>query len=305
MAHAVLKLNQQTIEKIKNTYQPHLLPKTPPHAQFAAKVNGWTITAYQSGKVMFQGNDAEKLASEWGKPTSSAKKPKPKSALPTFLTDAHMGSDEAGTGDYFGPITVACVFATSKQQELLRELGVRDSKAMSDETIRSVMKDVLLTDIVYSSVVLDNQRYNQLKTKGWSQVKMKAWMHHHAIKNVRNKLDSGESFEGTVVDQFCEPATFHKAVRETGEGSFDDLTFMTKAESYSTPVAAASMLARYRFLQEIDRISERVGFSIQKGASNIVDKQIAKLIKQNGEAFLNEIAKTHFANTQKGKALLN
>lgn len=67
--------------------------------------------------------------------------------MPTFLKDSHMGSDEAGTGDYFGPITVACVFATSEQQELLRELGVRDSKTLTDDAIRSVMKDVLLTDI--------------------------------------------------------------------------------------------------------------------------------------------------------------
>ena len=305
MAHAVLKVNQSTIQQMKNTYQSAILPSTPPHAHFAAKISGCTITAYQSGKVVFQGNEAEKEASRWGNTVSNDKKKKTKTnrSLPTFLKDSHMGSDEAGTGDYFGPITVACVFATSEQQELLRELGVRDSKTLTDDAIRSVMKDVLLTDITYSSVVLDNPRYNQLKAKGWSQVKMKAWMHHHAIKNVRNKLGE-QSFEGTVVDQFCEPATFHKAVRETGEQSFDDLTFMTKAESYSTPVAAASMLARYRFLQEIDRISENVGFSIQKGASNIVDRQIARLIKQKGESSLNEIAKTHFANTQKAKKLL-
>ncbi|MBR7554230.1 ribonuclease HIII [Allobacillus sp. GCM10007491] len=305
MAHAVVKVNQSIIQQMQNTYQSNILPKTPPHAHFSAKVNGCTITAYQSGKVVFQGNEAEKEASRWGKAETNDKKKKNKTnrSLPAFLNDSHMGSDEAGTGDYFGPITVACVFATKKQQELLRELGVRDSKTLSDDTIRSVMKDVLLTDIVFSSVVLDNPRYNQLKSKGWSQVKMKAWMHHHAIQNVRKKLGNS-SFEGTVVDQFCEPSTFHKAVRETGEQSFDDLTFMTKAESYSTPVAAASMLARYRFLQEIDRISEKVGFSIQKGASNIVDKQIARLIKQKGTGYLDQIAKTHFANTQKGKKLL-
>ncbi len=156
--------------------------------------------------------------------------------VPDFINRDHIGSDEAGTGDYFGPITVAAVYATERQQALLRELGVKDSKTMKDPTIKSIVKDILKTDIVYSSLTLNNEKYNKLQRRGWSQGRMKAWMHHHAIKNVLNKLDGSINPSGILIDQFCKPEIFHNHVKATGETSHTGLTFMTKAESYSRPL---------------------------------------------------------------------
>lgn len=306
MKPIVIKLNNEQLQQIEKHYEKYLVETPPQHALFAAKKNGCTITAYKSGKVMFQGINSELEAEPWSafiekqpnnKQVSSAER-----KLPSFIESDHIGSDEAGTGDYFGPITVAAVYATPKQQQLLSELGVKDSKQMTDLTIKKVVKDILLTDIIYSTVTLHNVKYNELQRRGWTQGRMKAWLHHHAIKHVLNKM--AEKPSGILIDQFCEPEIFKTHILKTKEIPIENLTFLTKAESVSIPVATASMLARYRFLQEMDKLSQLVGFDLQKGASNIVDKQISQIIKNNGENMLEQVAKVHFANTKKGRALI-
>ncbi|RPF55420.1 ribonuclease HIII [Aquisalibacillus elongatus] len=302
MGQSVIKLDPLALKKLVNYYTPNRLSKKPPYAVIAAKANGCTITAYESGKVMFQGDNHEEESSKWGSQfETKTNKTKTKSAIPKWINQDHIGTDEAGTGDYFGPITVAAVYATEKQQALLRELGVKDSKTMKDPTIQKIVKDILKTDIVYSSLTLKNEKYNQLQKRGWSQGRIKAWMHHHAIKNVLGKLDDSVDPSGILIDQFCEPDVFHRHVKATGAESHDGLTFMTKAESYSTPVAAASMIARYRYVYEMNQMSKEVGFDLQKGASKIVDQQAKRIIKSHGEDYLNQIAKVHFANTKKAK----
>ncbi|MGP4071337.1 ribonuclease HIII [Piscibacillus sp. B03] len=307
MGQSVIKLKPDEMKKLVNYYSPYRESNKPPYSILAATMNGCKITAYESGKVMFQGPQHTEEANKWDTSTasnSSSKSTKTDEQLPSFLKKDHIGSDEAGTGDYFGPITVAAVYATEKQQALLRELGVKDSKTMKDPTIKSIVKDVLKTDIVYSSLTLSNEKYNKLQRSGWTQGRMKAWMHHHAIKNVLIKMDNTIKPSGILVDQFCKPEIFYNHVKATGETSHSELTFMTKAESYSTSVAAASMIARYRFIYEINRLSKDIGFDLQKGASKIVDQQIKKIISMKGHDYLDKVAKVHFANTKKaqGKA---
>ncbi|WP_188206362.1 ribonuclease HIII [Alkalibacillus aidingensis] len=303
MSQTVIKVDQSTLKKMEQSYQPYQLNKQPPYTVFVAKHNGCTITAYQSGKVMFQGDRHSEEAGQWDKnlKSSSNETSNRSKQLPEVLNQDHIGSDEAGTGDYFGPITVGAVYATAKQQELLRELGVKDSKSMNDDTITRIVKDIVKTDITYSTVTLHNEKYNQLKKQNWSQVQMKAWMHHHAIQHVFNKLDH-VSPSGIVIDQFCQPEVYYNKVRATKAKPHENITFLTKAESKSTCVAAASMLARYRFVKEMDQLSKKVGFSLQKGASPKVDQQIKRIINSKGEAFLNQIGKVHFANTKKAKS---
>ncbi|GEL76816.1 ribonuclease HIII [Tenuibacillus multivorans] len=299
MGQSVIKLKKQELKKVVEHYKPYSSSKKPPYSILAAKTNGCAITIYESGKVLFQGSTHAEEAAKW---SDGADQPKQKSNhqnMPDFLKKDHIGSDEAGTGDYFGPITVAAVFVTARQQALLKELGVKDSKSMNDETIKKIVNDMLQTDMVYSSLTLNNEKYNQLQRRGWSQGRMKAWMHHHAIQNVLGKLEDGVKPSGILVDQFCKPDIFYNHVQATGDKPRRDLSFMTKAESYSTSVAAASMIARYRFVQEMEKLSKVVGFDLQKGASKVVDQQIKRIVNSRGQALLDKIAKVHFANTKK------
>ncbi|WP_067843359.1 ribonuclease HIII [Amphibacillus sediminis] len=313
MGQIVLNVPDQIVKEMKQAYQSYLKP-SPPGAIFSAKVNAITITGYKSGKVLFQGGNPEFEATKWekhmvepgdGTGTKNASKLThnyyPDQAL---LSQSIIGSDEAGTGDYFGPITVAAVYAEAKQIDLLKELGVRDSKNLTDQSIQQIAKQMLLLNLPYSLVVLHNPKYNQLQQQGWTQGKMKALLHHTAISHVLDKLGTTKP-AGIVIDQFCQPEVYLRHLKSENKQLPEQTYFMTKAESHSIAVAAASILARARFVQEMARLSKQVGFELPKGASAKVDQVAARLIKQHGMVKLKEFAKLHFANTTKARNYLN
>lgn len=297
------------IKEMKNYYKGSIVD-IPQGAVFRAKTSNAVVTAYRSGKVMFQGKSAEFESIKWvekldeNNQNKPIKKPKHNFAPPsTIFNESHIGSDEAGTGDYFGPMTVASVFVKKEQIAKLKEIGVQDSKNLTDSTIKRLSKEILQLDIPYSLLVLRNEKYNALKAKGWSQGKMKAMSHHHAIDNVINSIDQG-SLKGVVIDQFCEPGLYNKYIASENQTSATNTYFITKAESHSIAVAAASIIARTSFLKEMEKLSEILGVTLPKGAAKHVDMAIAKIIQEKGRSMLNSCAKTHFVNTKKAEAYL-
>ncbi len=212
-----------------------------------------------------------------------------------------IGSDEVGTGDYFGPITVACAYADKTKLSLMKELGVKDSKDLKDPQIIEIAK-LLIKTIPYSLLVLKNEKYNQMQEKGMSQGKMKALLHNQAISNLLRKMN-GVKPEAILIDQFAEPGIYFKHL--SGRDIVKEKTFFsTKAESIHLSVAAASIIARYSFLIEMDKLSREAGMTIPKGAGPHVDEATAKLIINKGEGALRTFTKLHFANTQKAKRLV-
>lgn len=298
----------KTIHKMKNDYRNYL-ENTPPYAVFRAKTPHAVITAYQSGKVLFQGKGAAEEINRWGggAPTTNHKKTvKPaheKQPPETLFEESHIGSDESGTGDYFGPITNCAMFVPQEKMALLKEIGVQDSKALTDEKIKELATYLVAMDMPYSLMVLKNEKYNQLQKQGWTQGKMKAMLHDACIKNVQTKIEAGAS-QGILIDQFCMPHVYEKHLASEGRKLDPCTYFMTKAETYSLAVAAASIIARASFVKEMDALSKVVGFPLLKGASQKVDQQIAKTIRTKGEQLLPSVAKVHFANTKKAKKLL-
>ncbi|MBY7143211.1 ribonuclease HIII [Virgibacillus sp. NKC19-3] len=300
-------LPQETIEKMKYVYQ-NTLTAPPQGAVFRAKTANATVTAYKSGKVLFQGSAPEKEAQKWVKKTDTAAKRQQPSKQgtteytppPTLFKRNHIGSDEAGTGDYFGPITVAGVFIETRQIEELKRIGVTDSKKLTDSSIRKLAKEIVKFKIPYSLLVLHNEKYNKLQRQGWTQGKMKAVLHQQVINNLMKKIGN-QPVDGIIIDQFCEPSMFKKHISSENQTLAENTYFMTKAESYSIAVAAGSIIARTSFLKEMDKLSEQLGVPLPKGASKKVDQTIAKIINSQGEAILDTCAKTHFANTKKAR----
>ncbi|KAB8138184.1 ribonuclease HIII [Gracilibacillus oryzae] len=306
MSNVVLQLKKGDLASVKEHYLDAIVSK-PQNALFLAKVNGTTITAYASGKVMFQGQNAQGEANKWAKlggggtaTASNKKKPtvnEHQFAPPSgIFTSGHIGTDEAGTGDYFGPITVSAVYVSEEKIDILKELGITDSKALTDDRIGVLAKELVQAKIPYTLLTMDNAKYNRLQKKGWNQGKMKAMMHHHAIEKLVAKI--GEE-QPVLIDQFCQPSVYMKYIGTEGAKLRQNTFFMTKAESYSTSVAAASIIARAKFVKEMDALSKRFGVTIPKGASSRVDETAGYLIKKNGIDALNEAAKMHFANTDK------
>lgn len=305
LANSVINVSSATIKQMEAYYEANKTSQTPQGAVFSAKTNGCTITAYKSGKVLFQGSSAEVEAAKWGTQTSPEKKSIKASAQKSpsgFQPPANIsslsiiGSDEVGTGDFFGPITVVAAYVKKEQISLLQEIGVKDSKNLKDPQIMAIAKDLIQT-IPYSLLVLHNEKYNELQQQGMSQGKMKALLHNQAINHLLSKI-APEKPDGLLIDQFVDPLIYFKHIQGKNVEK-ENIYFSTKAEGVHLAVAAASIIARYSFVKEFERLSEKAGVTIPKGAGAQVDIAAAKIIQKRGPQFLATITKKHFANTEK------
>ncbi|MFB6467917.1 ribonuclease HIII [Cytobacillus sp. Hz8] len=312
MSNTVIIKSLQEINEMKDYYKENLSAKIPTGGIFAAKTSSCSITAYKSGKVLFQGAGSETEARKWdslngasAKPMSK-KKPTPQGSngnLPAhFETLSVLGSDEVGTGDFFGPITVVAAFVKREDIPLLKELGVKDSKSLTDEKIGEIAKQIKEV-IPYSLLTLHNEKYNQLQKSGMSQGKLKALLHNQALKHVLDKIAPAKP-EAILIDQFAQVGVYYNYLKGQSTIVRENVYFSTKAEGIHIAVAAASILARYAFIQHFDKLSEKAGFKIPKGAGHQVDVACAKLIKAKGKEILPQFVKLHFANTDKALKLL-
>ncbi|WP_428909328.1 ribonuclease HIII [Niallia sp. Krafla_26] len=304
MGQVVLKVSMDAVLKMKQYYEAKLTDKTPPGGLFSAKTANCTITAYKSGKVLFQGGGCDAEASKWGNALPSKPKKEAKvSALPDgFSKLSIIGSDEVGTGDFFGPITVCAAYVRKDQIQLLKEIGVQDSKNLNDYKISEIAKQ-LITFIPYSLLILKNDKYNTLQQSGMSQGKMKALLHNQAIGHVLTKI-SPEKPEAILIDEFAKKEIYYSHLRGQDRIHRESVYFSTKAEGIHVAVAAASIIARYSFVQYFEKLSKQAGFKIPKGAGAQVDVAAARLIKEKGKEVLPSFVKLHFANTGKAMRLL-
>lgn len=303
MSNIVIQLTAQDQAKIHEYYAASRVTRNAPGVIFAAKKNNTAITSYKSGKVMFQGGDAEQEASRWGTPNTAVKKSSSKGDhLPeNFANLSVIGSDETGTGDYFGPITVAAVYVPANKIELIKELGVKDSKMLTDDFMRKLAPDLIAT-LPYSLLILHNEKYNDVQLKGWSQGKMKAKLHNQALAKVLEKI-APEKPDYILIDQFAERDIYYRHIKDSKNIIKDNVLFATKAEQLHLSVAAASIIARYAFLIEMDKLSKKIGTKLPKGAGHGVDEVAAQILLAQGEDALREVTKWHFANTTKASRI--
>ena len=305
MANVVHKLTtteiQSLMSKIKfNTSQ------LPQGMKARAKHNNAVINIYNSGKVMFQGKNAEIVAQQLlpDKSSSTSTSSISKNATSSIKYNQYncIGSDEAGSGDYFGPLTVCAAYVTKDHVKILKELGVDDSKKLTDAKIVELAEQ-LVTFIPHSLLTLDNVKYNERQRAGWSQVKMKAVLHNQAIANVVQKIDT-HALDYIVIDQFAERGIYQRYA--LSDLPFPNKTkFETKGESKSLAIAAASIISRYAFVKHMDQMSKSIKMDVPKGASNKVDLFAAKLIEKLGIEQLDAISKQHFKNREKAQTLVN
>ena len=306
MTNIVLLITADEQKKVQSYYHTDRVDRNAPGVIFAAKLPDTAITMYKSGKLMFQGAGAEREAARWGtasKTSSKATSSSKGDTLPeNFAEMSVIGSDETGTGDYFGPVTVAAVYVPADKIELVRELGVKDSKMLTDDYMRKIAPD-LMKVCPHSILTLKNEKYNAIQARGYSQGKIKALLHNQALKHVLNKIDP-EKPQYILIDQFAERGIYYNHVKNEKEIVRENVLFSTKAENLHVAVATASILARYAFLKEMDRLAEMIGFPIQKGASAKVDEMAARIWMKHGEDTLHSMTKWHFANTEKARKLM-
>lgn len=300
MSSAVLKLSKTEIKKLKNYYADYLLNKKVPYSEFSAKKNGISITAYTSGKVLFQGNNAEQEAARWGKTDSSETK-KSNSLPKNFASLAVLGSDEVGNGSYFGPLCVCAAYADKEHLDALKRLGVKDSKMLTDDQIRK-MATAIKELIPYRLLVVNPEKYNEIQPK-YNAVRMKVALHNQAILLLLDQIAPTKP-EAILIDQFTSEANYMKYVKQETQRVDQKIYFVTKGEQYHLSVAAASIISRASFLEELDKASLELGTKVPSGAGKPSDELAAKLLRQGGMDLLRKFAKLHFANTEKAKKLI-
>lgn len=295
-----LKIDQVTLNKMENFYCNELTRIEKNYILWKAKtIDDVNITIYYSKngfKALFSGDVALKEAKIWSA-DAKINEPKKRTQYHWLSLDNQIGSDEVGTGDFFGPIIVVASYIEEKDIPYLKELNVNDSKKISDEKILQIVP-LLLDKIIFSKLTLSNIKYNQLIKKGYSMNKIKAILHNHALKKVRDKIKKNVNF---YVDQFCDVDLYFSYLSEEKEVINHNITFKTKGESQYPSIAVSSMIARYCFLKELSLIGQKYNLIIPKGASEEVDRFANDFIHHYGISELEKIAKINFKNYLKLK----
>lgn len=205
----------------------------------------------------------------------------------------HIGTDESGKGDFFGPLVVSGLFLPAGQESVLRELGIKDSKKISDKRV-SELAEVLKKGYAYNLVAIGPQKYNELYAKMRNLNRLLAWAHSRVIENLLEKIPCRLA----VTDQFGDKSFVMNALMKRGR----EIELIQRPGAEDDPaVAAASILARAEFLKRLYFLSKETGMDLPKGASPIVEETGLILARERGMAFLEKVAKVHFKTAQKIK----
>lgn len=295
----VIKVSDKTKEKMIKYYKDKVRDKKVPYAVFQAEDFDTVITLYESNKAMFQGKNADMDMKMWadvdGQKYVDNDNEKVKKDNKNYYYVSSIGSDEVGTGDYFGPIVVTASFVSKDDIEFLQELKVKDSKKMSDSEILKVVPK-LISRIKYRSIIMYNNEYNEKYSNNFNMNKIKAILHNKALWQLTNEEDL--DYKYIIIDQFVNKKKYYEYLN--GNSNIKrNITFLTKAEDKNLAVAVSALISRYIFLREFDKIEKKVEFNIPKGSSNEVDKIAKEIVKKYGKDILKDIAKLNFKNTEK------
>ena len=295
--NVVIKVNDEIKEKMIEYYKDKRRDKVIPYVVFQAEEEDTVITMYESGKVMFQGTSADVDAAMWGVQLENTKEKKEekKKINKKYYNCNAVGSDEVGTGDYFGPIVVTACYVTKEDIPFLEELGVGDSKKIDDSKILKIAPQIA-KKIKYRSVILSNSEYNEKYRKDINMNKIKAILHNRVLYQLVN--EEKPKYDYIIVDEFAREARYYEYLNDQPVVQ-RDITFMTKAEDISPAVACGSIISRYLFLKEFDKICDSIHIPLPKGAGKDVDTIGEEVVEKYGEDKLKEIAKVNFKNTDR------
>lgn len=280
-----LHLTSSQEEKLFETWKEHA-SKAPQYTKFQLRCENCVITCYQSGKTVFQGKDALVYASPFMNEV-------PEEVHISHDTLPQAGSDEVGTGDYFGPVCVCATVVDEQSYPVLKKLGIRDSKQLSDDDIREIAPDVMKA-VPYSLLILNNPDYNRVH-ETYNMNGIKAMLHNKAYLNLNKKCGLPDF---KVVDQFTPEKSYYNYLKNE-PAVVRDIHFETKAEDKYIAVGAASVIARYAFLVSWDKMEKEYGMKINKGGGTPADQSAKEFVKKYGFERLGEVAKLHFKNTEK------
>ena len=198
----------------------------------------------------------------------------------------HIGTDESGKGDFFGPLVIAGAMVDEKNAKLFLDLGIKDSKKLSDKKML-VLASEIKKNVPHSIIAMSNSKYNELYNNMKNLNKLLAWGHARVIENILEH----NVCEHALSDKFGDESLIKSALMKNGRNI--RLEQMCKAES-DIAVAAASVLTRATFVQKIQEMEDKYKLKFQKGCSGLVKDGAKLFIEKYGKDRLKEVCKAHF-----------
>jgi ribonuclease HIII len=263
-----------------------------PYCLFAGAGSNVNIAVYEKGpKVVVQGKGTEDFVTFTMEPeVLGVAELGYEEVLQPEMFEPHIGVDESGKGDFFGPLVIAGAYVNRDVAHALKDIGVVDSKKIgSDARIRALAHEMRgIRGLVHEEIVIHPERYNELYTKFGNLNKLLAWGHAKVIENL---LERVPDCPRALSDQFANPKVLQNALQARGKSIV--LEQRTKAES-DLAVAAASILAREKFIGWLASASSEWGLELPKGVSPLVKENAAKLVQRHGRDVLKRVAKVHF-----------
>lgn len=295
--NSVIKVSDKTREKMIKYYEDKKRDKVIPYVVFQAQDGDTVVTMYESGKIMFQGTTADVDSAMWLEMDGQSKQDSPevKEKEKKYYYCSSIGSDEVGTGDYFGPIVVTASFVSKDDIEFLESLGIKDSKKLTDDKILEIAPK-LAKRIKYKSIIITNKEYNEKHASDNNMNKIKSIMHNKVLYQMVNSIT--DNYDYIIVDEFAKENRYYDYIKESTEIQ-RGITFMTKAEDKNLAVACSSVISRYIFLKEFDKLADSLHVPLPKGAGPQVDVIGEEIVEKYGSDKLKEVAKLNFANTNR------
>ncbi|CIO56912.1 TPA: ribonuclease HIII [Streptococcus pneumoniae] len=291
MASITLTPSEKDIQAFLEHYQTSLAPSKNPYIRYFLKLPQATVSIYTSGKILLQGEGAEKYASFFG---YQAVEQTSGQNLPL------IGTDEVGNGSYFGGLAVVASFVTPDQHAFLRKLGVGDSKTLTDQKIRQIAP-ILKEKIQHQALLLSPSKYNEVIGDRYNAVSVKVALHNQAIYLL---LQKGVQPEKIVIDAFTSAKNYDKYLAQEANRFSNPISLEEKAEGKYLSVAVSSVIARDLFLENLENLGRELGYQLPSGAGTASDKVASQILQAYGMQGLNFCAKLHFKNTEKAKKRL-
>lgn len=291
MASITLTPSEKEIQAFLEHYQTSLAPSKNPYIRYFLKLPQATVSIYTSGKVLLQGEGAEKYASFFGYQVVEETRGQ---NLPL------IGTDEVGNGSYFGGLAVVASFVTPDQHDFLRKLGVGDSKTLTDQKIRQIAP-ILKEKIQHQALLLSPSKYNEVIGDRYNAVSVKVALHNQAIYLL---LQKGIQPEKIVIDAFTSAKNYDKYLAQEANRFSNPISLEEKAEGKYLAVAVSSIIARNLFLENLENLGRELGYQLPSGAGTASDKVASQILQAYGMQGLNFCAKLHFKNTEKAKKRL-
>ncbi|MGM9899008.1 MAG: ribonuclease HIII [Bacilli bacterium] len=291
-----IKATTEQIHTMMDYYQGYLEYGTSDYIHARAKLANATITFYKTNVVLFQGINATNEYNKWAQKFGLNISNEPAREATNYENLIAIGSDEVGTGDYFGPIVVCATYTDHEAATKLRHLGVKDSKLLTDKQMIPLALEIAAI-VPYSIIYLDPYKLNSLSSKYDNLNFIKAYLHNKAINSILKKIGNVK-YDAILIDEFTPKEKYLKYI-ENQSNVVSNITTVVHGEKEHIGIAAASILARAAFLRELKKLSIEYKMELLKGAGHEVDRSAISFVRSYGFKELFKVAKIKFANSER------